>query len=181
MYADWSIPLLTSVDVRPPWYGPTVQGPSAIPPGTGFVWEQADVRIDAQLRQADALDSKAGILVGIHALAAGLVASVSGGLGDTARWIATVVLVLLLASGWLALGAFRAQEYRRSPSPEALWQFAGWDEREIRLRVLSQRFEGIEWNRRKLQWKARRITWSINLLAVVALIVGIATIAELMQ
>lgn len=78
-------------------------------------------------------------------------------------------------------GAFRAQEYRRSPSPETLWHFAGWDERELRLRLLSTRFEGIEWNRRKLEWKARRITWSINLLAMVALTVGIATIVELVQ
>jgi hypothetical protein len=158
-----------------------VQRPGAIPPGTDFVWEQAERRIDAQLRQADALDSKAGILVGIHALAAGLVASMSGGLGDAARWVAIVVLFLLLASGWLAVGAFRAQEYRRSPSPEAIWRFAGWGEREMRLRLLSTRFEGIEWNRRKLQWKARRITWSINLLAVVALMVAIATIVELVQ
>jgi hypothetical protein len=94
-----------------------MQTPGQIPPGTDFVWEEAERRVDAQLRQADALDSKAGILVGIHALAAGLVASVSGGLGDAARWIATAALVLLLASGWLAVGAFRAQEYRRSPSP----------------------------------------------------------------
>jgi hypothetical protein len=77
--------------------------------------------------------------------------------------------------------AFRAQEYRRSPSPETLWHFAGWDERELRLRLLSTRFEGIEWNRRKLEWKARRITWSINLLAMVALTVRIATIVELVQ
>jgi hypothetical protein len=47
--------------------------------------------------------------------------------------------------------------------------------------VLSTRFEGIEWNRRKLEWKARRITWSINLLAMVALTVRIATIVELVQ
>jgi hypothetical protein len=157
-----------------------MQSPSAIPPGMDFVWEQAERRIDAQLRQADALDAKAGILTGIHALAAGLVASLSGDLGDAARWIASAVLVLLLVSSWLALGAFRAQEYRRSPSPETLWRFAGWDEREMRLRLLSTRFEGIEWNRRKLQWKAR-ITWSINLLVVVALVVGIATIVELVR
>ena len=146
-----------------------------------MVWEQAELRIGAQLRQADALDSKAGILVGVHALAAGLVASVSGGLGDAARWVAIAVLILLLASGWLAVGAFRAQEYGRNPLPETFWQFAGWGEREMRLRLLSTRFEAIEWNRRKLQWKARRITWSINLLAMVALTVGIATIVELVR
>lgn len=105
----------------------------------------------------------------------------SGGLGDAARWIALAVLVLLLASGWFALGAFRAQEYRRSPSPEALWRFARWDEGEMRFRLLSTRFEGIEWNRRKLQWKARRITRSINVLAVVAFTVGIATIVDLVR
>lgn len=158
-----------------------MQSSSTIPPGTDFVWDQAERRIDAQLRQADALDSKAGILVGVHALAAGLVASVSGSFGDAARWVATVVLVLLLASGWLAVGAFRAQEYRRSPSPEGVWHYARWDEQEIRHRLLSKRFEGIEWNRRKLQWKARRITWSINLLAVVASIVATATMVELIR
>jgi hypothetical protein len=51
----------------------------------------------------------------------------------------------------------------------------------MRLRLLSTRFEGIEWNRRKLQWKAGRITWSINLLVMVALTVGMATIVELVR
>jgi hypothetical protein len=155
--------------------------PSTIPPGTEFVWEQAERRVDAQLRQADALDAKAGILVGVHALAAGLIASVSGGLGEVARWIASVALLFLMTSGWLALGAFRAQEYRRSPSPETLWRFASWDEDEMRLRMLSTRFEAIGWNSRKLQWKARRITWSINLLTVIAFTLGIATIVDLMR
>jgi hypothetical protein len=149
------------------------------PPGVDLVWEQSESRLKAQLQQANALDTKAGVLVGIHALAAGLLGSVAGRLSGASRGVGIGVVVGLLLSGWLSLQAFRAQEYNRNPSPEELWRFAGWSEGQIRYRFVSTRFEAIEENRRKLRRKARLLTWSIGLLGVLASSVGIATILSL--
>lgn len=102
-----------------------------------FIWEQAESRIESQLRQADALDTKAGILVGLHAVAAGILASTLPGFSRASALIATAVIAALLTSGVLAFLAFRSQDYDRSPRPEELSRFVSWDEDEVRFRFLS--------------------------------------------
>lgn len=153
--------------------------PDVVPQGVEFVWEQAEKRLEAQLRQADALDTKAGVLVGIHALAAGLVASVAGRLQGTGRLLGIVIVLGLLLSGWLAVLVYRAQQYDRRPSPEELWRFGAWTEEAIRFRFLSTRFEAIESNRRKLKRKAVLLTVSVVLVGVIASIVGTAGVVNL--
>src|SRR2546422_6877865 len=116
----------------------------SVPAGTSFVWDQSQKRLDAQMRQADALDTKAGALVGLHALAAGLIASVAGKLSGSSRWVAVGSILGLLVSGILAFGAFRTEAYERRPAPEELWRFGLWDPTDIQYRFLSTRFD--RWN-----------------------------------
>jgi hypothetical protein len=143
----------------------------AAPQSVGLVWEQAERRLEAQIRQADGLDTKAGVLVGLHAVAATLVASAAPRVQDLVAVVATIVLILLLVSGGLALLAFRAQDYDRSPRPEELWRFAEWTEDEIRYRFLSTRFRALEENRVKLRLKAQFLAASLSVLAMVGLVV----------
>jgi hypothetical protein len=152
-----------------------------VPEGMGLVWDEAEKRLDAQLSQADALDTKAGVLVGIHALAAGLLASVAGRITGEARWVAATTILTLLVSGWFSLRAFRAQAYDRGPRPEVMWRFATWSVDEIRLRFLSARFNAISENRQKLRAKARSLTVSLVILGVLAFGVGLASIVGMVQ
>jgi hypothetical protein len=152
-----------------------------VPEGIDLVWGEAERRLEAQLRQADALDTKAGVLVGIHALAAGLLASVASRIVGEARRAAAVTILGLLISGWFSLRAFRAQAYDRGPRPEAMWRFAAWPVDEIQLRFLSARFNAISENREKLRAKARSLTASLVILGVLAFGVGVASIVGLLR
>jgi hypothetical protein len=152
-----------------------------IPPGVRFVWNQAERRLEAQMRQADALDTKAGVLVGLHALTAGLVASVSGSLSVTSRWIAVMAIVGLILSGAMAFMAYRTEAYDRNPSAEDLWRFSEWDGVEIQYRFLSTRLRALRVNSERLRAKARWVSWSLGGLAVVASVVGISAVVGLMR
>ena len=152
-----------------------------VPDGTTFIWEQAENRLDAQLRQADALDTKAGALVGLHALAAGLISTSTGRLSGPSRWVAVGSIVGLATSGLIAFGAFRTAAYTRSPAPEEMWRFGEWPAEDIQLRFLSTRFDALDANGVILQRKARLIGWSLAGLAVIALSVAITAVIDLVR
>ncbi|MFL5796568.1 MAG: hypothetical protein ACJ77A_01380 [Actinomycetota bacterium] len=143
-----------------------------VPEGTEFVWLQAEQRLEAQIKQADALDLKAGTLVGLHALGAGLAATVVGRLSAAGRWVAVFVIAGLLVGGLLALAAYAVQAYERGPGPRDLWQFGAWPAQQIEYRFLSLRFDALDANRQALSSKARRITWSVRILAVLAFVMS---------
>jgi len=149
------------------------------PAGTRFVRDEADGRLEAQMRQADALDGKAAALVGFHVVAVGVLASLAAHLAGGNRWVGLVIIVGLMASGWLALAAFRSEAYDRRPAPEELWRFADWAEDDIQLRFLSTRFAAIEANRKKLGRKARAVSGSIAILAVLAFVLGVTAAVEI--
>lgn len=150
-----------------------------IPQSVRFVWEQAERRIDAQMRQADALDAKAGAMVGLHAVAAGILATILGRLNGATRWIVLAAIIGLLMSGWFALRAYRVESYDRSPSPNELWRFGDWTEDEVMLRFLSTRFAAIEDNRIRLDVKARSFARSLSMLGLIALVVSFAAVVDL--
>ncbi|HEY3211386.1 MAG TPA: hypothetical protein VGL18_16655 [Actinomycetota bacterium] len=152
-----------------------------VPPGTPFVWDLAERRLEAQMRQVDALDTKAGALVGLHALAAGLVASVASRLSGTSKWVAVGSILGLLVGGVLAFGAFRTEEYDRSPGPEQMWRFGESDPADIKYRFLSTRFRALERNRVRLMRKARLFSWSLASFSVVALAVAAAAMIDLVR
>jgi len=156
-------------------------GNEAFPKGTSFVWDQAERRLDAQMQQADALDTKAGALAALHAVAAGVIASLAGRLSGASRWVAVGAILGLIVSGVLAFGAFRTEAYARSPAPEEMWRFGIWRPDEIQLRFLSTRFRALDRNRAKLQRKARLISSSLAGFAMVALAVAIAAVVDLVR
>ena len=143
-----------------------------VPDGVPFIWDQAERRLEAQIRQADALDTKASVIVGLHALAAGVIGSIANRLSGTAAWIALFSVVGLAITGVLAFLAFRAQDYDRSPAPTDMWRFGEWNEDEIKYRFLADRFNAIGRNRKKLQAKARLLSASIVGVGVIALFVA---------
>jgi hypothetical protein len=151
-----------------------------VPRGTRFVWEEAERRLEAQMRQADALDTKVAALVGIHALAAGLAVTIIGDLNGSTRWVAVASILILLTSGGLALLAFRSERTTGAP-PQRSWRFGEWLEDEIRYRFLSTRFRAIRANRLRLEAKVQRVKWSLIGVAVVASVVAIAALVGLVR
>lgn len=151
----------------------------ANPDAIDLVWRESELRLEAQLRQADALDTKAGVLVGLLAIGAGVLASVSSDLAGMGRWVAGALVLLIAVSAGFAFLAFRTQRYHRRPSPAELWRFAGWSPSQIKHRFLSTRFEEISRNRAKLDAKARYVLWSLITIAVIALVVTATSIVGL--
>lgn len=145
------------------------------------MWEQAERRLEAQVRQADALDTKAGVLLGVHALAVGLLGSVVGRLDGAGSWFGIGLIGGLMVSGALAFLGFHSQTYNRSPSPDEMWRFAEWPEEDIMHRLLSTRFAALAENGRKLAAKASLLALSLDLLLVIALVVAAATIVGLVR
>lgn len=150
-----------------------------VPASVSFVWEQAEKRLEAQLRQADALDTKAGALVGLHALAAGLVASFAPRSHGPGRWIAASAVGTLLISGLFAFLAYRAESYDRRPSPRGLWTYGSYDPDAVKYEFLTTRFQSLETNQRLLERKARRLAVSLAGFMVIASCVGVAAIVGL--
>jgi hypothetical protein len=150
-----------------------------VPAGTTFVWEQAERRLEAQIRQAEGLDTKAGALVALHALAAGLIATTAGHFHGGAKWVLVGIVAELLVSGGLGLLAFGIERYRRQPSPETMWRFADWTSDQIQQRFLSSRFRALEVNRLRLRRKSRLLEASLVLVTVVALEAAAAAIVGL--
>jgi len=152
---------------------------ASVPQSTDFVWEEARLRLEAQLRQADALDTKAGALLGLHVVAAGFLVSIHGSVIGANRPVAVAVIAGLVVSGAFAFLAYRIESYEHRPRPEALWRLGDLDASDIRLHFLSTRFEALEENRRRLARKARRLAGSLSILAVLALTVAVVSIVEL--
>src|SRR6266498_4774627 len=129
------------------------------PPGTGFAWDQAERRLEAQLRQADALDTKAGVLLGLLAVVLALL--LNGGERLVPHWLLAATLAGLGLSGMFAVSSFRAQGYRRDPSPETVWLFASREPQHVKLRLLSARLGALADNPTKLERKARSFAISL--------------------
>jgi hypothetical protein len=150
-----------------------------IPPSIRFVWEQAEHRPDAQMKQADSLDTKAGAMVGFHALAVGILAAALASIQGNARWLVVATILGLIVSGSFAFFAFRTESYDRSPAPEELWQFADWTEEEIIIRFPSTRFRALEKNRDRLEVKARYFARSLSTLGAIVLSLSISAVVDL--
>ncbi len=128
---------------------------------------------------ADALDAKAGTLVGLHAVAAGIVASAAHRLEGANREVGIAVIIGLVVGGAFALRGFQIQSYNRQPSPRSLWSHATLEPEEIRFEFLSARFRALEENRMKLDAKAGSIAHSLEVLAGVGSTVALTAFVEL--
>ena len=93
-------------------------------------------------------------------------------------WVGFGVIVGLVLGGAFAVRAYLVQAYDRRPAPQAIWEFAEWDETRILQQFLSSRFRSLEGNVERLEAKARNVRWSIWSLAMVALGVAVATAVE---
>ena len=147
-----------------------------IPAGTRFVWEQAEKRLDAQIRQAEALDTKAGLLLGLQGLAAGLIGTTAGRFHGVSKWVVVASIAGLVISASFAFAAYRIAAYDRRPWPGDLWRLAESNEDAIRYRMLSTRFNALQQNQAELRRRAVHVTISLGTFAVVALMVAVSSV-----
>jgi hypothetical protein len=134
------------------------------PDGASFIFESGIRTLSNQIQRADALDNKAAVVLAVGGVLAGL-------LFDTEREALRAIPlaglgagIALLASLLLALWAFWTRRYSAAPRPEALAQMVAASEEWIRWRFLGNVLQAVGANRRRLDRKARVLSWSLGLL-----------------
>lgn len=127
------------------------------PAGIDFVWSEGVRLIDAQLRQAADLDSKASTLIGFLTAILALIAGQRQEFGEW-TWLLVVELVAALA---LLLLAFRLQRFANAP---ALPRLALWAESvpsAIRDAFMDNLLEAYAANETSLLGKARYLRFGL--------------------
>lgn len=143
-----------------------------VPPGSSFAYDAGLASLDEQRKRADALDSKAGILLAAAGLFAGFVFRGDSLLTRAPRAVGVSGAVLLIASIAVALLAFANRSYRSAPTPAVAVRMMAFPEDWLRWRFLGNVLEAVEVNRRKLRDKARLLTLAESLLLAAVGILG---------
>ncbi|MGI8427157.1 MAG: hypothetical protein ACR2M4_11310 [Actinomycetota bacterium] len=139
---------------------------TGIPKGSSFGYETGIRVLEAQSRRIDALDSKAGILLAVDGVLAGLAFGSNDGHPKFAAAIAFISALTLLTSFLLALLAFRVRQYATAPSLGRVIQTMTRDEPWLKWRFLGNLQEAEATNSRKLALKAKLFHLSLVFLLV---------------
>ena len=131
-----------------------------IPEGSPFAYEAGIRLLDHHLRHADSLDTKAGIVLAIDGVLAGLVFGNDLDTGASVEWPVVVGAGLLLISFLLGLLAFGTRRLLNAPALEPLIARMVRKEDWLKLRVLGNIREAVGINREKLEQKARLLFWA---------------------
>jgi len=138
--------------------------------GTSFLYDSALKGLEEQWVWIDALDTKAGILLGAGGVVAGLFFARRSILWFAPTWLGVAVAVVLLVSLALALLSFATRRYERAPDLEAL---VGSDERTeaaLKAEELPHLLLALSINEPKIALKASLLFYSgLTLLVSVAL------------
>ena len=113
-----------------------------------LIYQEIKDRLGAQFDQVNAIDSKAGTMIGL----AGGLAAIAGFVVDS--WPVPVVLLVPMI---LAMLAVRIRAYRRDPDPKALWEHYRKEEQGVVMeQLISNWLQCYEKNRdgikEKLRW-----------------------------
>jgi hypothetical protein len=138
-------------------------------PALALVSDAICEELDAQERRGDAIDTKAGLVLGL----AGVLASIQ------LHSIAGAQLAALSLDGLAAVTALLALRPRPFPAltPRRIRGYAAWGRDQADLKILDTRIELYETTKKKLNWKANLLSFAfVTLLAaVVTTIVAAAT------
>jgi hypothetical protein len=134
--------------------------------------EVAIDELGAQERRADALDSKAGVLLGFAGVLVGLsVDKLQGGLGYVATGAAAM-------AGLLASAAFIPRSYPTLALRRLRDSYLTAQEEFTRLRLLDTRIGMYQRNQPRLAWKAQLVRASTVVLGAAVLLTVVASIVQ---
>jgi hypothetical protein len=142
-----------------------------VPEGASFAYSVAVGALDDQLRRIEALDTKAGILMAVDGVIAGLLFGRASLLIDAPRLIGVLAIVFVVASLLQALIAFANRRYDLAPQPEAAIRLMAAPGDWLKWRFLGNLQGAISENGTKLTRKARLLTGAlVSLIATVGLL-----------
>jgi preprotein translocase subunit SecG len=151
-----------------------------VPEGASFAYAVAVAALDEQLRRIEALDTKAGILMAVDGVIAGLLFGRTSLLVTAPRLIGVLAVVFVVASLLLALIAFANRRYDLAPQPDSAIRLMAAPEDWLRWRFLGNLQGAISENGRKLTRKSRLLTSAlVSLIATVSLLGAYFTYAIL--
>lgn len=131
------------------------------PPGTDFVFDAAARAFDAQMRWIDALDTKAGAVMGADAVLAGLVLTRGSILLEAPAWVGVLVALLLFASFVVALASFSTRRFGIAPDISALAsEVDSAAPSSLRSEALADLLDALEMNEPKIGQKANLLFMS---------------------
>lgn len=152
---------------------------TALPTGASFTYNVGRDTLETQSRRAEALDTKAGVLLAIDAVMVGLAYGSQSDQVLKLGWWGAAAATAILTSFLIALIAFANRRYRTAPAFAAVLPRMANSEDWLRWRFLGNLQEAIEINRRKLNWKSRLLTLALLLLFGHIAILGGYLIREL--
>ena len=137
--------------------------------GTSFLYDSALKGLEEQWVWIDALDTKAGILLGAGGVVAGLFFTRRSILWFAPTWLGVAVAVVLLVSLALALLSFATRRYERAPDLEALMASDETTEAALKTEELPHLLLALSINEPKIALKASLLFYSgLTLLVSVA-------------
>jgi hypothetical protein len=143
------------------------------PPGIGLAYSTAMEKLAAQRKDLDTLDTKAGASIAL--LGAAIVAYISVAHGVGERVGAGVLLGLAVCT---ALSAYLTRKYVDAPDPETFATYAGYSPEMMQEAFLGAVLQAFTANQAKLRRKARGINMTFALVAVLAILIVAARIAN---
>lgn len=114
-----------------------------IPPGASFAYEVGTRIIDGQLRHSDALDTKAGIVLAVDGVLAGLLFGNTPYGGQLVDLPVLAGAVGLLLSFLLGLLAFGTRRYRTAPALDVVVGRMARGEDWLKWRVLGNLLQAV--------------------------------------
>lgn len=154
-----------------------------LPETIEFIWEETRGAVDAQLRLAETLDSKAFQAIGVGSVLIGLVALGSDILLSAptlSRWLLPVSVSAYTLSALFTFLTVNVRHYRLGNRADELWPMR-WQFRpvEIKHALVADVAESYRHNRSELRRKTLFLRAALALLAIEAVLIGSAITAAL--
>ena len=154
-----------------------------LPETIEFIWQETHGAVDAQLRLAETLDSKAFQAIGVGSVLIGLVALGTDALLSAAplsRWLLLLAVIVYTLSALSTFLTVNVRRYRLGNRADELWP-TQWDLApvEIKHALVADLAEAHRHNRGELRKKTLFLRAALALLAVEAALIGAAITAAL--
>jgi hypothetical protein len=136
-------------------------------PSLDLVHEEVKDRLDVQLRQIDALDSKSGNMLFISSIVIGIGAAAQAALMGQAGsalvlLVFSIPIVLYLLAMFFALRSWVVRPYFRDPEPRPLRDYYLSKESDFtKRRIITHFISSYEWNKMVIKKKVRELRISM--------------------
>ena len=143
-----------------------------VPAGASFAYSVALRTLDEQLRNIEALDTKAGVLIAADGLILALLAGQERSLAGVPAAVLVAIIGAVTSSLIAALLSFTTRRYETAPNPVAAIHLMTAEPAWLEWRFLGSMQDAIRANRRKLRTKTRFLSAALTALIAGAMVLG---------